>query len=193
MNKYLLGIGKVVMVLAAILTLPITFDLFKFHPQFLGVEVWGRGLYFWWPLLIVFVIGFLLCLASRYKCEDQKIYAEHKLRETFVGLSFKIFWWGVKIMIGFWGIILSIKLLHFLFLTEAINYTVPIMFGIIGIVFLIIVGLNFAAYYDDRKEKREEDLNPKASKKSNKAYTKSRNENHLCKTQKNPKNQNSIK
>lgn len=94
------------------------------------------------PMFYVMGVGFLLCLISRYIAKDISKFRNLPFRDTMPALLLFLLCVGLVLIGGFMLLTLVIIAFWYLFLTENVLITIPILFAI----FLILAG---AAYYNN--------------------------------------------
>lgn len=106
------------------------------------MPLWGISHGYWWPLLYVMVAGLTICLFSRYvsKGVDKR---KQSIKDAPLRLLEPFIFIGLGIVIAFWVVTLIIVGLYYLFLTDLIEYSVPILFCAILLAVLIWIGIAY--------------------------------------------------
>lgn len=106
------------------------------------MPLWGISNGYWWPLLYVMVAGLTLCLFSRNvsKGVDKR---KQSIKDAPLRLLEPFILIGLGIVIVFWVVTLILVGLYYLFLTDLIEYSVPILFCAILLAVLIWIGISY--------------------------------------------------
>ncbi len=143
MKKFLLLLGKLLITLVALWPVPMGFIVYYSIGYKYDIPIWGQKAGYWWPLLGVLALGLILCLVSRYKGIGIEKLKSAQFADTFFAPLLKILYWGFLGALAFWALVLLVVLFHFLFLTSAINVSVPVLAGVAILIYLIYLGFKY--------------------------------------------------
>ena len=104
---------------------------------------------FWWPLLYLFAIGIILCVLSKYKSQASDTKKEYSFKNSPTRILQPLIVWGLVIIAIFWALVFTVVGFYYLFLTPRIEYSVPIMFGLISLTLLIVFGVAYKKNWEN--------------------------------------------
>lgn len=115
------------------------------------MPLWGMSHGYWWPLLYVMVVGLTICLLSRYisKGTDNR---NQSINNAPLRVLVPFIFTGLSAIIAFWIVIFIVVGLYRLFLTDLIEYSVPILFCAILLAALIWFGIAYKKNWDKDKK-----------------------------------------
>lgn len=105
------------------------------------MPLWGVSHGYWWPLLYITAVGLAICLLSRYSSNDCNKKSSFNGSPLMLLLPLTLI--GLGIVAVFWVVTLIIIALYHLFLTDLIEYSVPILFCAILLAVLIWIGIAY--------------------------------------------------
>ena len=158
MNKALLILGKSLMIFSLLWPIPFSFVspfltwVKVIHPHSFGwlepilvwydelVEPMVLGGYFgyWWPLLIMFALGFALCCLSSYKAQIPNISDNTTSPYNYL---FKTIKWTIVGVLIFLLLVLAIIGVYYALFTRLLTVVFPIGAVLAIVVYLIYVGV----------------------------------------------------
>lgn len=150
MNKALLIIGKILIICGPLFPVPLGFILYPWFGYKIGMPMWGEEWGYWTPMFYVMGLGLLLCRISGYKAKDVSKYENIPFRETITSLLIRIIGWGLGVVAVFMLLTLLVIVFWFLFLTERVLISVPVLFGMALVGFLLWFGYTYYKRYNDR-------------------------------------------
>lgn len=163
MNKFILFLGKLLISISVLWPIPFGF-ICEYSMKSFDRYVLATDDGYWWPVLYTFSLGVLLCLISRYKGKwvNDPDFEQATLADSFViPILLKIFKWVMIVVGGFWAIVLFLVSFHYLFLTDAIEWSIPTIFLTVIVAGLFEIGRRgYVAYKrEEKKQKKKENQN----------------------------------
>lgn len=147
MQKALLIIGKALIICGPLFPVPLGWILYPWFGYKIDMPMWGIKVGYWTPMFYVMGFGLLLCFISRYKAKQNNELDNAPLyKSTITAYLHFLICGGLAIVGGFMLLTLLIVGFWYLFLTERILITIPILLGI----FLLWFG---AGYYYKHRDK----------------------------------------
>lgn len=148
-SKKLMVLGKCLIVLGLMYPVPLWYIFCEFKwPYTIGVPMPATNGY-WWPLLIVMAVGLGLCVFSAYKSKNAETMKNISFQDSMLGLAFRVLKWSLVSILGFYLFVLLIIALYHLFFTELLLVSAPILWALVGVGYLISVGVK---YYKNHKD-----------------------------------------
>ena len=141
MRKLLTIIGKCLIVFSLLWPVPVGFVIYPLFGYKIDMPMWGIKAGYWWPLLGILATGILMCLIANYSSAPSN--PRPKFKTTVLFNVFKIFGYGLLIILGFILLVLLVVGLYYLFLTPSIEISVPVMFGIGTVGYLLYIGIKY--------------------------------------------------
>lgn len=111
------------------------------------MPLWGISHGYWWPLLYITAVGLTICLLSRYSSNDCNKQRSFNSSPFMLLLPLTLI--GLGIVAVFWIAIMLIIALYYLFLTDLIEYSVPILFCTILLAVLIWIGIAYKRNWNE--------------------------------------------
>ena len=144
MRKALTIIGKALMLFGLLWPLPMGFIAYPIFEKIWDMPMWSVNHGFWWPVIGIFALGLIMCLFARYQAKrtDEELVFHYYDNPGFNLL--KLVGWTLVAIGGFMLLVMLIIGLWWLFLTENIEWAVPMCAGIGIVGALIFYGV---AYY----------------------------------------------
>lgn len=144
--------GKCLILFSILWPVPFGFIMYPWFGYKIDMPMWGVKPGYWWPLLIFFALGVVLCLISNYHSKDASQMQSAQFKNTILWLAFKVLIYGGLTIMVFLIMVLLIVALYYLFLTPLIEYSVPIFAGIGIVGYLTFIGYS---YYRNKKNENK--------------------------------------
>ena len=152
MRKTIMILGKCLIIFSLLWPVPFGFIMYPWFGYKIDMPMWGVERGYWWPLLIILVIGIMLCLLSRYKSRSADAMKKAQLKDTMLAKALKLLNWGTLLIIVFFLVTLVIIALYYLFFTPMIYISVPVCAAIGVSCFLVYLGVR---HYNNHKDNEE--------------------------------------
>jgi len=106
----------------------------------INISMWGDGFGYWWPLLGIMLLGFLLCIMSRFHPKSTKEELPMQFKDSPFALLWKAIMWGLIIIGGAFLLMLFAVGVYYAFFSKYMPIVLPVCVGVCVVGYLLYIG-----------------------------------------------------